>query len=106
MAHSGGVARFGYAGRYNQHPRRRWFDYNDDYTGYFAILMREDFDEDYICGSNAIAKIIYNYPYVGSEYTTPHYSRYTMLLESYKQNTSLIPVDKKVYDRIAVNTLY
>lgn len=79
---------------------------NDDYTGYFAILMREDFDEYYICGSNAIAKIIYNYPYVGSEYTTPHYSRYTMLLESYKQNTSLIPVDKKVYDRIAVNTLY
>ena len=79
---------------------------NDEYTGYFAILMREGFDEDYICGSNAIAKIIYNYPYVGSEYTTPHYSKYTMLLESYKQNTSLIPVDKKVYDRIAVNTLY
>ena len=66
----------------------------------------EVFDEDYICGTNAIAKIIYNYPYVGSEYTTPHYSRYTMLIESYKQNTALIPVDKNVYDRIAINTLY
>ncbi len=79
---------------------------NDEYTGYFAIMMREGFDEDFICGTNAIARIIYNYPYVGSEYTTPQYSEFTMLLESYKQNTSLTPVDKKVYDRIAINTLY
>lgn len=79
---------------------------NDDYTGYFAIFMREDFDEDYICGTSAVAKNIYEYAYVGSEYTTPHYSKYTTLIESYKQNTALTPIDDKIYDRIAINTLY
>ncbi len=79
---------------------------NDDYTGYFAILMREGFDEDYICSTDVVARNIYEYAYVGSEYMTPHFSRYTTLIEGYKQNTALIPVDDKVYGRIALNTLY
>ena len=37
---------------------------------------------------------------------TPHASRYELLLESYLQNTAVIPTDEKVYDRIAINTLY
>lgn len=78
----------------------------DDYTGYFAIFKRLDFDLEYICGNSAVAKAIYCYPYVGAEYTTPHYSRYLTIVESYQQNTSSVPIDQKIYDRIAVNTLY
>ena len=79
---------------------------NDEYTGYFAILKREGFDEDHICGTSAVAKAIYSYPYVGATYLTPHASRFELLLESYLQNTAVIPTDEKVYDRIAINTLY
>lgn len=79
---------------------------NDDYTGYFAIFRRLGFDEQFICSSDPKAEIIYQYPYIGSEYMTPHYSRYEALLESYMQNTALIPTDRKVYDGISINTLH
>ena len=79
---------------------------SDDISGYFAVYQKLGFDTEYICGESAIAKVIYNYPYVNSKYATPQYTRYLMLTESYAQNTSLTPSDKKVYDRIAVNTLY
>lgn len=78
----------------------------DDYTGYFAIFKRLDFDPEYICGNSTVAQAIYGYPYVGAEYTTPHYSRYLTIVESYRQNTSSVPIDQKIYDRIAVNTLH
>lgn len=77
-----------------------------DYTGYFAVFQRLGFDLEYICSSDAIAEDIYCYPYVGAEYTTPHYSSYLTVAESYLQNTSCVPIDQKIYDRIAVNTLY
>ena len=79
---------------------------NDDYSGYFVIFRREGFDEDYICGNDSAAKVIYETPYVGASYSTPHYTKYKTLIESCEQNASLIPVSEKVYDRIAINTLY
>ena len=46
------------------------------------------------------------YGWPRAEYTTPHYSSYLTVAESYLQNTSCVPIDQKIYDRIAVNTLY
>ena len=78
----------------------------DDYTAYFAVFQRLGFDLDYICGSDSKATAMYCYPYVGAEYTTPYYSSYLTMKESYLQNTICVPIDQKIYDRIAVNTLY
>ena len=78
----------------------------DDYTGYFVILHKLDIDMDYVCSSDVIAKLIYQYPYVGAASYSPYYQKYDMLVESYVQNTSLTPVSEKVYNRISVKTLY
>ena len=72
---------------------------------YFAIYQRLGFDMDYICSDDGIAEEIYNYSYAGSDYYTPHYSRYAMLLESYTQNTSLVPYDVKAYNKININNI-
>lgn len=79
---------------------------NDDYSGYFVILQRLGFDKSYICGSNHIAEIIYQYPYVHSEYLSPHYNRYLTLVKSFEQNTAIVPVDGKVYKEISIDSLY
>lgn len=78
----------------------------DDYTAYFAVFQRLGFDLDYICSSDSKATAMYCYPYVGAEYTTPYYSSYLTIKESYLQNTICVPIDQKIYDRIAINTLY
>lgn len=78
----------------------------DDRTGYFAVFKRLGFDLDFICGSDSRAQTMFGYSYVGSTYTTPHYDRYLMVTESYRQNTICVPTDNKIYKRIAINTLY
>ena len=78
----------------------------DDYIGYFVILHKLDIDTDYVCGSDPVAKLIYQYPYVSATTYSAYYSKYDTLLESYIQNSSLIPVSEKVYKRISVKTLY
>lgn len=78
----------------------------DDYVGYFVILHKLDIDLDYVCSSDATAKLIYQFPYVGATSNSAYYSKYNMLLESYLQNSSLTPTNKKVYGRISVKTLY
>lgn len=76
-----------------------------DRLAYFAIYQRLGFDSDFICSDNIIAEDIYAYSYVGSSYYTPHYSRYQLLLESYTQNTALMPYDVKAYNRININNI-
>lgn len=78
----------------------------DDRTGYFAVFQRLGFDLDFICGSDGRAATMFEYSYVGASYTTPHYDRYLTITESYLQNTICVPIDNKIYKRIAVNTLY
>ncbi|MBE6664760.1 MAG: hypothetical protein E7603_00885 [Ruminococcaceae bacterium] len=78
----------------------------DDYIGYFVILHKLDIDTDYVCGTDPVAKLIYQYPYVGSSSYSAYYSKYNTMRESYVQNSSLIPVSEKVYNRISVKTLY
>lgn len=78
----------------------------DDRTGYFAVFCRLGFDADYICGTDSVAKIMFEYPYVDARSQSPFYSRYLSTVESFKQNTICVPVSEKVYGRIAVNTLY
>ena len=78
----------------------------NDRTGYFAVFKRLGFDKNFVCGDDARARVMYECAYVGSSYTTPHYSRYLLITESYRQNTACVPTDDKVYRRIAVNTLY
>lgn len=78
----------------------------DDYVGYFVILRKLDIDVDYVCSSDVIAKMIYQYPYVGASSYSAYYSKYDMILEAYIQNSSLTPVSEKVYNRISVKTLF
>ena len=78
----------------------------DDYIGYFVILRKLDIDVDFVCSSDGVAKLIYQYPYSGAGSYSAYYSKYNTLLETYIQNSSLTPVSEKVYDRISVNTLF
>ncbi len=76
-----------------------------DRLAYFAIYQRVGFDVDFICGDSGIAEDIYNHSYVDASTYSPHYSRYLLLLESYKQNTALVPYDVKAYNRINLKTI-
>ncbi len=74
----------------------------DDRLAYFAVYQRQGFDIEFICGNSGIAEDIYNHSYVGASSYSPHYSRYLLLLESYKQNTALTPHDVKAYNRLNI----
>ncbi len=76
-----------------------------DRLAYFALYQRLGFDEAYICSDDGIAETIYNYSSVGSGYYSPQYSHYILLLESYTQNTSLMPLDMKAYKKININNI-
>ncbi len=78
----------------------------DDYVGYFVILRKLDIELDYVCSSDAVAKLIYQHPYVGASSYSAYYSKYNTILETYIQNSSLTPVSEKVYNRISVKTLF
>jgi hypothetical protein len=78
----------------------------DDYTGYFAIFQRLDIDEEFVCGSDQIGKLIYQFPYSGAASYSTHYTHYNLVLDSYIQNSAVVPVSEKVYKRISIKTLY
>lgn len=78
----------------------------DDYIGYFVILRKLDIDIEYVCSADVVAKMIYQYPYVGASSYSAYYSKYNTIMESYIQNSSLTPVSEKVYNRISVKTLF
>ena len=78
----------------------------NDYTGYFAILQRLDIDPDFVCGSDKVGSMMYQYPYSGASSYSTYYTNYQLILDSYMQNAAVIPTDVKVYKRIGIKTLY
>ena len=78
----------------------------DDYIGYFAIFQRLDIDTDFVCSSETIAELIYQYPYVGASSYSTYYTNYCLILDSYLNNSAVVPTNQKVYKRIGVKTLY
>ena len=78
----------------------------DDYTGYFAIFQRLDIDVEFICGSDKIGTLIYQYPYSGAGSYSTYYTDYRLILDSYQQNTAVVPTSEKVYKRISVKTMF
>ncbi len=75
--------------------------------GGFVILKKEGIDLAFLCGPSAEAAKMYAYQSAASnaEYT-PHSLAFATLLDAYKQNLAVKPVDEKIYSRIAVDTLY
>ena len=78
----------------------------NDYTGYFAILQRLDIDMEFVCGSDKVGALMYQYPYSGASSYTTYYTNYQLILDSYIQNSALVPTDVKVYKRIGIRTMY
>ena len=78
----------------------------DDYTGYFAIFQRLDIDAEFVCSSDKIGTMIYEFPYSGSGSYSTYYTNYRLVLDSYIQNTALVPTSEKVYKRISVKTMF
>lgn len=76
-------------------------------TGGFVILKKEGIELSFICGSSDEASMMYTYQSAASnaEYT-PHSLAFITLLDAYKQNLAVEPIDEKIYSRIAVDTLY
>jgi hypothetical protein len=78
----------------------------DDYIGYFAIFQRLTVDPEFVCSSDKIGTMIYQFPYSGASSYSTYYTNYSLIIDSYVNNTSLVPVNAKVYKRISVKTLY
>ena len=78
----------------------------DEYTGYFAVFQRLDIDVEFICGADKIGALIYQYPYSGAGSYSTYYTDYLLILESYQQNTALVPTSEKVYKRISIKTMF
>ena len=78
----------------------------NDYTGYFAILQRLDIDMEFVCGSDKVGALMYQYPYSGASSYSTYYTNYQLILDSYIQNSALVPTDVKVYKRIGIRTMY
>ena len=78
----------------------------DDYIGYFAIFQRLNVDKEFACSSDKIGTAIYQFPYSGATSYSTYYTNYSLVIESYVNNTALFPVSEKVYKRISVKTLY
>lgn len=79
---------------------------DSDRAAYVAVFQRCEIQEDFACEKGAISGVLFESPYVGATTPTPYFSRYSMLVDSYRQNMVCTPVSEKVYDRIAVNTLF
>ena len=79
---------------------------DSDRAAYVAVYQRLSIDEEYACEKGTISETLFSVPYVGASVNTPYFTRYTLMTESYAQNMACTPVSEKVYDRIAINTLY
>ncbi len=77
-----------------------------DDIGAFAIIAKEGIELSFLCGSDDTASVLYCYQSATYSEYTPHYLAYATILDVYKQNTAIEPVDEKVYSHIAVDTLY
>ncbi len=78
----------------------------DDYIGFFAIYQRLSVDKEFVCSSDQIGSLIYQYPYTSATSYSTYYTNYRLVIDSYVDNSSLVPVSEKVYKRINIKTLY
>lgn len=78
----------------------------DEYIGYFAIFQRLRIDEEFVCGSDKVGSLIYQFPYSNATSYSTYYTNYSLILDSYTQNTALVPVSQKVYKRISIKTMH
>ena len=78
----------------------------DEYIGYFAIFQRLRIDEEFVCGSDKVGSLIYQFPYSNATSYSTDYTNYSLILDSYTQNTALVPVSQKVYKRISIKTMH
>lgn len=77
-----------------------------DKKGAFVIIKRENIDISFLCGADDTAAHMYSYQNADASEYTPHYLAYATLLDAYKQNLAVAPVDEKIYSHIAADTLY
>ena len=81
--------------------------FEDDETyGFYMIIRRVKITADFICSDAPTATEMFAHPYYGASEYSAAYMEYSTLLEAYEQNKRVVPVSQKVFDRIAVNTLY
>ena len=78
----------------------------DEYIGYFAIFQRLRIDEEFVCGSDKVGSLIYQFPYSNATSYSTYYTNYSLILDSYTQNSALVPVSQKVYKRISIKTMH
>lgn len=78
----------------------------DDYIGFFAIYQRLSVDKEFVCSSDQIGTLIYQYPYTSASSYSTYYTNYCLIVDSYMDNSALVPVNEKVYKRISIKTLY
>ena len=74
--------------------------------GYYMVVCRDEVTTDFVFSDSPIASMMFMYPYYGASSLTPYYTQYTDFMDNYEQNMRVVPTDKKVYSRIAINTLY
>ena len=81
--------------------------FEDDETyGFYMIIRRVKITTDFLCSDAPTATEMFAHPYYGASEYSAAYMEYSTLLEAYEQNKRVVPISQKVYDRIAVNTLY
>ena len=78
----------------------------DEYIGYFAIFQRLNVDTEFVCSSDKVGALMYQYSYSGASSYSTYYTNYRLILDSYIHNTALVPVNEKVYKRIGIKTLF
>lgn len=79
---------------------------DSDRAAYVAVYQRFEIEEEFACDKGTVSETLFSVPYVGATVNTPYFTRYTLMTESFAQNMACTPVSEKVYDRIAINTLY
>ena len=79
---------------------------DSDRAAYVAVYQRLEIEEEFACEKGTVSETLFSVPYVGATVNTPYFTRYTLMTESFAQNMACTPVSEKVYDRIAINTLY
>ena len=81
--------------------------FEDDETyGFYMIIRRVKITSEFVCSDVPTAVEMFTHPYYGASEYNPVYIEYSTLVETYEQNKRVEPINQKVFDRIAVNTLY
>ena len=79
-------------------------DYDEEF-GYFCIMKRLGFNENFIYGDSGVAQTMFSsYSATATQYT-PQYSEYKATVNAYTQNMVCYPYNQKIYDKINVKSM-